>query len=1784
MAETIVKREGDPERRKGAYRTLAEIGFLRAEYKQCQLLVQKLQNSYENEKSKSNLVNEQLARTQQELGEVQEIIDADYLPEGAQPVKRIQKRDKLLMQVGQLESSLVAQKASIQRALVALGVEEKKLFQLDRSISQYVDALEDAEVALKVQQELDIERATKLNKIEEKRSKKWEKEQKMAIDARARQLEELKVVADTQVDATKKLRPNAVANVTTSLDRTKNVAKKVKESNDARLADRTEVVLEFKTNVDSVRAQVATQADKHNRKVAAAKKELDDEKEALLAKGINPYEKFRRRELDHEGNMREKHMKEAVEQNKVHLAERLIKEEDITRNEEAALRKAKAYEKKHRDEQGRHVIEERNNNYITSITTGNKEVLDPTGRVLRVDPSQITDIPDHSFGLGKSSRIPAESMKRITEKIRQQLNIDKDDIGEYQRLIDGLIPPEEKAKKSNADKISSRSQSADPSKPRSTPSSTDNDTSGSIESKEERQMRVALEKKLSELKSLASVKGTLPGSDNVALKVNFDDNQNETKELMQIMEQEVGEVVHTVGFDEDEAKYKLRVQSKFEIESFDKAKERQRQRLKEGIEQIAGGKLFKGQSFVPKPAEVLFKDFQVGKVYKKVFTLTNASYTFNSFRIIDLTDDVVDFFVITFDKPGRMSAGVSCPIEVTFTPKINQDIKTFIRFYTETGPIAVPLTCLIKRCAPRVMTPHIDFGNVVIGQIMHHKIYIKNTQALPTDIKVVTINPVSNSRATSRATSKSASRIGTASIAVDESDEHKGESNGEQVGSRRPSNAIQIAEDVPIDEEIHDTIDDSEVVIGTTAATSEPELNSRVNRVLSYIMRKKTKENPYTLSVKQPDGHIDGYNETYFEVTCAPLALGAVEQIFSVTFSGVQDSHGTVDEKGELVTREQQVTVNVVGEDVPVYLSNENVDVRTTLFDRIYRKRLEIRNRAKSAYRVNINIPAPYNKFIEVNPEMLFVQGSSSQFVNIKFLPTTELLSSCAHFTVPFEALTDSAKVAIPIQMEVVNQELPVYFVIRGNVTSSKLNISSKLLDFGKVYVNQASTLPLSVTNTSMLPQRMAFVRLKKEITVQPNDGFFTLLPNETVVFEVTFSPGSSVSYSLDMTLMTSFNDTYTVQVSAEGMEAPVVFSETVVDMRTTCPGERVLESIFVKNNTLKQQCFEIAVPNKLFTWLRIAPTVVDLAPGKGARIEIEYLPPEDILALDPLEWHQKCVDSITDDQKRDLTVTTPFDSWNKDSGWAYGKGMFGEVQWVSKMGVDDNLDTTTAPNVDIDAGKLPLDVPAQEWGVVGKYRLPVFFKQKGRSAQGTRAGLTATGTNTANLPFPMFINIMTATTLPQLVSDIKVLDFGMMAIGTRVLKKFKIGNMTHEKVALLTNGLNAVGPFSLITPPKVIGSRENKLIAVSCLPVQPGLQVEILELASSSVVGGHRLRITCRVQGVMPTIELKGLLSPPPNNANSTWSLGSGLLDLGDCVGTDTIRKKFEIFNKSTFAVEANIIRTVGAGLPPSRQAELIERSSSGGPIFLYNPERVLIQPQTSQEVEVLFKPDRGRLKPYREDLDIIVGQTDEILKVGLVGRSWVRQIYIIPADPFDEPFMKFALTTNAISDDLLLNGPYYDSRIKAKDAMAFYNVQLPSNPTITLDYPDPYADNVDAKIYVESANGRQQVRKILVCCAKINDSRQGAGNGTFEIALSPEAKESKLFVLSTEKGVANADTKVPVDITCTLPKPRGIGGLFVGSWKTYTAVVTIKGGWIPQGAIDEEKIIVNLKAFVCL
>jgi hypothetical protein len=282
-----------------------------------------------------------------------------------------------------------------------------------------------------------------------------------------------------------------------------------------------------------------------------------------------------------------------------------------------------------------------------------------------------------------------------------------------------------------------------------------------------------------------------------------------------------------------------------------------------------------------------------------------------------------------------------------------------------------------------------------------------------------------------------------------------------------------------------------------------------------------------------------------------------------------------------------------------------------------------------------------------------------------------------------------------------------------------------------------------------------------------------------------------------------------------------------------------------------------------------------------------------------------------------------------------------------------------------------------------------------------------------------------------------------------------------------------------------------------------------------------------------------------------------------------------------------------------------MIERTASGLPLFSYRPERVNIAPGSSQQVEVFFRPDRGRFVPFREDLNVRVGDTDEVLTVGLCGRCWRRQMFVVPANPSDEPFSRQEDPSAAV-EDLLATCAVPAVRQLALDARKLMFVKTPSQPCIILEYPDPYAAGVDPSSYVVSDGttsaasnaktakaattptssivGRMQSRKLLVCNAKLVDGRPGSANGTFEVVLSAAAKECGMFALSVEKGAVNIGSEVVIDVSCTLPQPKGIGGLSVGSWKVFNADVVVKGGWISVADNDEERIPIVLKAFVSL
>lgn len=673
------------------------------------------------------------------------------------------------------------------------------------------------------------------------------------------------------------------------------------------------------------------------------------------------------------------------------------------------------YEKKQRDELSRGIIEEKRRSYIQSVTKDGREQLDPSGRAALIYPSQITSIPDFSFGLGKSSKISPDNMRVITDKIRQKLAVDKDDVGEYKRLIEPL-----KKYAAHGEKVGTneRSQSA-PRPGRTTKAASDVDPE--------------VQTQMTMFNTLSGPRGYMPGNNSTIAEVNAQP-EGELKTLLRIVEDENGSLDNSaeLGADDNTSpKYKVTKRSKFEMDSLDRAKTKAKTLHDTGVTQVAAGKTFKGASFVSNPAVIEFKDFEPGKVYKKKFILTNVSYTFNSFQLLPLDDSFIDFFEIAYEKPGRMSAGVSCSLEITFSPKLNDDILGDIKLLTQTGPVNIPLQCLKKRCIPRVLVEEVDFGEVIIGQINRQKITIKNTGALPTKFVAASawMAAVSIDNADASDTQNDGVQLDLPS---------EGQSGSARVSPRDASN--KTTGDNPNILTL-DTLGSSEEEIQRThygsgdPALNDGELDSRIKLTLTDILRRKKRERPNALVVEPSpgssavaslrdniecvEGTIDGYSSITLDIVCAPLTVGPQSREVLITFEDVIDADKSVDEKGRLVTRDQRVVLKVVGNDLPVFVEKVHEDFHYTTFGRMFRSRFELTNRGKASYRADIGIPSPMNKYIEVNPNTMFVQAGGKQTVNIKFTPTLDMLRDLAYFTVPDASFVNTCRLGIPIEVKV---------------------------------------------------------------------------------------------------------------------------------------------------------------------------------------------------------------------------------------------------------------------------------------------------------------------------------------------------------------------------------------------------------------------------------------------------------------------------------------------------------------------------------------------------------------------------------------------------------------------------------------------------------------------------------------------------------------------------------------------------------------------------------------------
>lgn len=158
--------------------------------------------------------------------------------------------------------------------------------------------------------------------------------------------------------------------------------------------NRIQATLELKANTDAANAAMKGANERTARRMKKKKEKQDKEFNDILKMGGNPYVEFKKRDVMRESEMEEKRERARILKQENELAAKMVKEDDYNRKKEEHLKMEKAYEDAYRGEQGREIIEARNRAYLMEKTTNGTDLIDPTRRVFKIEPSQVTTVQD----------------------------------------------------------------------------------------------------------------------------------------------------------------------------------------------------------------------------------------------------------------------------------------------------------------------------------------------------------------------------------------------------------------------------------------------------------------------------------------------------------------------------------------------------------------------------------------------------------------------------------------------------------------------------------------------------------------------------------------------------------------------------------------------------------------------------------------------------------------------------------------------------------------------------------------------------------------------------------------------------------------------------------------------------------------------------------------------------------------------------------------------------------------------------------------------------------------------------------------------------------------------------------------------------------------------------------------------------------------------------------------------------------------------------------------------
>ncbi|XP_073759595.1 cilia- and flagella-associated protein 74 isoform X3 [Callorhinus ursinus] len=983
---------------------------------------------------------------------------------------------------------------------------------------------------------------------------------------------------------------------------------------------------------------------------------------------------------------------------------------------------------------------------------------------------------------------------------------------------------------------------------------------------------------------------------------------------------------------------------------------------------------FKGRPFNSKPKLIHFKDFDIGKVYKKKITLINATYTINYCKLVGVEDHLRDFIHIEFDPPGPMSAGMSCEVLVTFKPMINKDLEGNVSFMAQTGGFSVPLKCSPKKCALSLDKELIDFGSYVVGETTSRTITLTNIGGLGTKFKFL---PASESyemdisqsvmKISSVFTDEDKSLYDKIITSISEQQIEGNESSPTDMPSQKESGKRDSKEQ----EEGRPT--ESEGVTVTTVVTIPP------NEEQTEISLGEVTE-----------GEIGPFSSIKVPVIFTPIIPGEVQTKFKVVFKNQQCP--------TLYFRVVGVAI-----DVPVWVPKPNVDLKMCMYDRLYQDSVLVHTRSKVALRLKFEVCKELREHMELLPETGYIQAQSSYTVQLKFLPRHSLPEDAGKY---FDK--ESRVLEAPMTIRVADQIKPVGFTVHAVVTTSDLELSPSAVDFGYCTIYEAIRTQVSLYNHSLLPQGFGFVGLPKFVDIQPNDGFGTILPLEMLHLDVIFQPTKAKEYNFELVCKSEINRCFKLACRGVGVHPPLELSHYQVKFAATSLYDMSVATLYVINSHVSMNSLTHSVPRigsedaspvgpTSFEFLpppdspiTISPSVGTVLPGKRCLIQVVFRP-----VLPSKLIHQEASQALTKPVELHKDTATQRKDLRRQSS-------------TPRLQNQDQLHrTSTTPIAELceqdfkfssdeyQAAQATLARSFQ--GKFDKFVVPcVVASGDTKDRKGTEP-LSFSPHNT------LYLELWCPAVAPSIVVTSNrgktISNFGDIAVGHHGIKKVSIQNISAEDLAVEFSMLNPNGPFVLLNAISKLLAGETHVLTLSFSPHESILAQETLDIITKR----GTLSLTLLGTGVASMI---------------TCSIEGDTLDMGYVIAGESVSSSFKLQNCSTLPIKFSLqLDSLSRSKSEDQQrlpqflasrAQRTEvvgtQNNSGQSVFSVIPVKGIMDPGKAQDFTVTFSPDHESLY-FSDRLQIVLFEKKLSHQILLKGAAREHMMFVEGGDPLDVP-----------------------------------------------------------------------------------------------------------------------------------------------------------------------------------